>query len=563
MHSFWHTRYTFGLLQLLVAAVCAFSSLSWARCESTHGTFSPNNVPCVYPNQINNGCCTAPSTSNLINACNNSPDYPQVNSYSPGDGWIYTNGSCRCGSASQGYYCNVNTVNCTYLTRCNNDCEADSVAFGGIIQECQYDIVENKWYKWTCIGGNSCQGGYCQKSYYNDESLCLEKYCEDNPTAPGCEPPCNDHVEVPDRCEQVWKSGYNFDSDGEPGGGGYWAIQTYECYYDSCAMSLNCTEKSSFPAGNLTCDDFQDTTGTPGRCIGVVGYSCIIQCGNGSTINCDCDGSCQKSINNPACSCVSSSSSPTSSSSSNSSSSDGTSSGETSSGSSSDSGGSSSGSGVGSSGSGGDWEYNYYHQFDTLIWNTGSIVGYLSDIDRMVANMNANGLKVDNTALAAAVTEGTAAQKAGNDTLHSMHSTLDRIDSALNQEVEEPDISEWLSSASAVVDELYSKARDTTTTKIGVDSLKADTSQFKSKYSSLFISGAYTRTGCYEWTIKDSGFLGKVGHKFKLGATVDFSSIGGFDLCAILRGIVRACGAILCLLITIKAYRSAFSSSDG
>ncbi len=176
---------------IAVLSLLLFSVSSWARCESTYGVFTPNNVQCVYPNQINNGCCTAPSNQNLINACNNSPDYPQVNSYSPGDGWIYTNGSCTCGSSSQGYYCNVNVVNCTYMIRCNNECEADSVQFGGIIQECQYDIVENKWYKWTCTGGNSCQGGYCQKSYYNNETLCVEKYCQDNPTAPECVPPCD------------------------------------------------------------------------------------------------------------------------------------------------------------------------------------------------------------------------------------------------------------------------------------------------------------------------------------------------------------------------------------
>lgn len=34
MHSVGHTRYTFGLLQLLVAAVCAFCSLGWCACVS-------------------------------------------------------------------------------------------------------------------------------------------------------------------------------------------------------------------------------------------------------------------------------------------------------------------------------------------------------------------------------------------------------------------------------------------------------------------------------------------------------------------------------------------------
>ena len=95
------------------------------------------------------------------------------------------------------------------------------------------------------------------------------------------------------------------------------------------------------------------------------------------------------------------------------------------------------------SGSGGDWEYNYNPQFDKLISLNSSQVGYLSDIDKMIASINAQGIKVDNSALVAAATQELAAQKAGNDTLHSIHGTLDRIDSALHSDVEEPDISDF------------------------------------------------------------------------------------------------------------------------
>lgn len=79
---------------------------------------------------------------------------------------------------------------------CANQCEADSAAAGGIILECQYDAVEQKWYKYTCTGGTSCAAGYCQKDYYTDESLCLAKYCEDYPSAPGCDEP------VPENCQE-------------------------------------------------------------------------------------------------------------------------------------------------------------------------------------------------------------------------------------------------------------------------------------------------------------------------------------------------------------------------
>lgn len=528
MHSVGHTRFTFGLLQLLVAAVCAFCSLGWGACFTrTNNCYSSmgNLRDCGSSSSLK--ICTGVQGS-MIGVCNQSGSLMQ---------------SCYSNSDAYLAYCNVNSCNganmfnytCYY---CSTQIESDSV---------------------SCLNSGSLwiDGACCDEQCVceNDGGQWVDGMCQS----------CNDHVEVPDKCEELWKSGYNVDGDGNPGGGGYWAITTYECYYDSCAMSLNCQEKSSFPAGNLSCDDFQDTSGTPGRCVGVMGYNCIIQCGNGSTINCECDGECERAMNNPACACASSSSTPHSSSSGGgSSSSGGISSGETSSGSSSDSGETSSGSGGGSSGSGGDWEYNYTEDIWHIRKNTESAVGYLSDIDRQIAALNFQQQSGDNSAaVVAAVAEGTDAQNATKDTLHSMHGTLNRIDSALNQEVETEDYSGWISSASNMANILYSMAADTSHTLVSVDSMKADTSNFKSKYSGLFISNVYTREGCYTFTIKDSGLMGKIGHTFKLGASLDFGSVGGFDLCAILRGFVRACGAILCLLITIKAYRSAFSSSDG
>lgn len=75
------------------------------------------------------------------------------------------------------------TRNCdNMLLCCSNPCQADSAANGGIILECQYDVVEGKYYRWSCHGGTSCSAGFCQKIYYNDESLCEQKYCEENPS---------------------------------------------------------------------------------------------------------------------------------------------------------------------------------------------------------------------------------------------------------------------------------------------------------------------------------------------------------------------------------------------
>ena len=497
----------FRNISAALLVVLAFSSFGWGACNQGGSRAGE--------------CSGSPTISDVCS----SRGYPHC---------VNTGYSCNntalCGNAGLALWCAT-------FTYCSTQAEADSV---------------------SCLrGGNLWINGECwdeQRVCENDGGQWVDGECK---------PPCNDHVAMPDKCEEIWKSGYNVDGDGNPGGGGYWAITTYECFYDSCQMSLNCTEKSSFPAGNLSCNDFQDTSGTPGRCVGVMGYNCIIQCGNGSTINCECDGDCQKAINNPACACVSSSSQGSSSSGESSSSSSGESSSSSGESSSSSSGETSSGSGGGSSGSGGDFEYNYNSQLDKIVKNTESTVGYLSDIDRQIAALNFQQNQVDFSSVTAAVTEGTDAQNATKDTLSSVHGTLDRIDSALNGEVETEDYSGWINSATSFANELYSKAADTSHTLVNIDSMKADTSDYKSKYSGLFISNVYTRDGCYTWTIKDSGFLGRLGKTFKLGASVDFGSLGGFDLCAILRGLVRACGAILCLLITIKAYRSAFSSSDG
>lgn len=540
MHSVGHTRFTFGLLQLLVAAVCAFCSFGWGACVSVQWTtpmYCDNwNGTNYYVIETYSG-----SDCNSNRVCSSTAQTPP---HVCVDGSLYytnlfkrgtqcrNNVSTSCGSGSrfEQFF--------GYSIRCNTQAEADSVA---------------------CLnGGNLWIDGECwdeQRVCENDGGQWVDGQCV---------PRCNDHIAMPDKCEEIWKSGYNVDGDGNPGGGGYWAITTYECFYDSCAMSLNCQEKSSFPAGNLSCNDFQDTSGTPGRCVGVMGYNCIMQCGNGSTINCECDGDCQNAINNLACACASSSSTPHSSSSGGGSSSSGETSSSDSGETSSDSGETSSGSAGGSSGSGGDWEYNYTEDIYRIRKNSESMVGYLSDIDRQIAALNFQQQSGDNSAaVVAAVAAGTDAQNATKDTLHSMHGTLDRIDSALNQEVETEDYSGWISSASNMANMLYSMAADTSHTLVSVDSMKADTSNFKSKYSGLFISNVYTREGCYTFTIKDSGLMGRIGRTFKLGASLDFGSIGGFDLCAILRGVVRACGALLCLLITIKAYRSAFSSSDG
>lgn len=373
-----------------------------------------------------------------------------------------------------------------------------------------------------------------------------------------CNPACNDHVDVPDKCEEIFRNGYGMD-------GGYWAIQTYECYFDSCAMSLNCSEKSQFPAGNLTCDDFQDTTETPGRCIGAIGHTCTIECPGSQTKTCDCDGSCSHAMTLPQCACSSSSGQSHSSSSGESQSS---SSGESQSSSSGVSQSSSSGDSPpipGSSGSGGDWEYNYGPVLDSIRRNTGSTVGYLSSIDKRITSQNMLIQESANRIVSA--TESATASAVGaigetKDTLHRTNEILDGIGSSLgtlDSSVDVPDISSWQTSA----DSLINKLQHPDTALVKVDSLSNDTSGFKTKYSSFFLHDVYTRNGCYEFVMKKPQSNSIFGRIFSSDISVNFGSVGGFDFCAIFRGICRIAGAVLVLLISIKSYRSAFSSEDG
>ena len=374
-----------------------------------------------------------------------------------------------------------------------------------------------------------------------------------------CNPACNDHVDVPDKCEEIFRNGYGMD-------GGYWAIQTYECYFDSCAMSLNCTEKSQFPAGNLTCDDFQDTTQTPGRCVGVVGHTCTMECPGNKTKTCDCDGSCSHAMTLPQCACQSSSSGQSQSSSSGESQS--SSSGESQSSSSGESQSSSSGETPptpGSSGAWGDWEYDYREVLDRIEKNTGSSVGYLSSIDKRITAQNMQIQESTNRIVSA--TESATASAVGaigetKDTLHRTNEILEGIGSSLgtlDSSVDVPDISAWQTSA----DSLINKLQHPDTALVKVDSLNNDTSAFKTKYSSFFVHDVYTRNGCYEFVIKKPSQNSRFGRFFSSDISVDFGSIGGFDFCAILRGLCRIAGAVLVLLISIKSYRSAFSSEDG
>jgi len=88
----------------------------------------------------------------------------------------------------RGFYCGCGSgvwACCSYY-ECDTDCEADSAKTNGAIYECQYDVVEQKYYRWQCTGDFECSSGTCQKTYYNDSTLCHTAKCRDFPQDPSC-----------------------------------------------------------------------------------------------------------------------------------------------------------------------------------------------------------------------------------------------------------------------------------------------------------------------------------------------------------------------------------------
>ena len=488
---------------------------------------------------------------------------------------------CETGS----YYCSAVEVYCgMYGSISGTFCKQGNLYYCG---------DDNSLDSLKCLNaGNQWIDGHCCDA----KCLCEREGHQWDQNTQTCQS-CNDHTNDQTKCDMTWNTGYSTDATGEPGGGGYWQINLYECYYDSCAMSLNCQIKSHFPAGSLTCEDFNDGCqgGDCGRCIASIGSQCTIQCPNNVTINCACDGSCDHAKTLSACRCPEQSSSSGGSSSSGESSSSGgsSSSGEGSSSSMSSSSAQSSSSELPRSSSSpkdssnGDWEYDYSQVLNEIEYNTrltsnntkqiasntneiatntNIAAGYLSSIDKWAStinfNMQAESGQIIN-AIESGATQVANASNAVADSVGRSNEILEHINSSvgvLGDSVENPDVSEWLDSANSSIESL----KNPETTFVRVDSLQSDTSRFKSKYSSMFLTNVYTRNGCYEFKIAKPSQNSVFGRFFSTDIVVNFGNLANtFDLCSILRGICRIAGAILVLLISIKSYRSAFSSSDG
>lgn len=125
-------------------------------------------------------------------------------------------------------------------------------------------------YNCMCTGSsNDCMRvplGQCTTGLSGDSLMCLyngnlwidgdcrneQWVCENdggtwNDQTQSCTPPCNDHANPHQECVQSWDNGYNECEGLNCVSGGYWKINIYECYFDSCAMSKVCSEGSSFP----------------------------------------------------------------------------------------------------------------------------------------------------------------------------------------------------------------------------------------------------------------------------------------------------------------------------
>lgn len=352
---------------------------------------------------------------------------------------------------------------------------------------------------------------------------------------------CDQAKHMPNECERVWNTGYNLQ--------GYWSAVVYEVTYNECTGEYTKVELSNVP--EVECSDIMnDSTQTPNRCLAVVGSQCVMQSGNGQTYNCDCDGDCTQAMISPNCKDPFQSSPSSSDSQSSDSQSSDSQSSPSSSGSEGGEGGS--GSSPGDS-SGGDWEYNYFNVLDSIKWqgiytnsNLYQIGNTLNRIDSKLGNMSST-------------TPGSSASGGGVlDSLHNSNQLLEGIannTAVLGDTLPDNyfDISSFISGS----DSILNKLQNPDTTYLKADSIAPDTSNFKSRYSKFFLSNGLTRNGCYEFHIASS-------QGWKIGAIdIDFGNVAGkFDFCAIFRGLIRICGAILCLIMTIKAYRSAFASGD-
>lgn len=520
--------------------ILIFAVLGWSACYNYSGGGNWENQNCVNVSK----CYSSPQIYSFTSRC--------CSSTSPSGG--VPSGKCHISSVTGAYPCTINYV------YCDSETEADSL-------NCLHS--GNQWIDGSCCDAQCV----CEK----DGGQWVAGACQN----------CNEHTNEHTECTETWNTGYMTDADGNPGGGGYWQITLFDCYVDSCSMSTNCTEKSSFPAGTLTCDDFQDTI--PGNPCMAVGFRCTIQCPNNKTISCDCDGDCKHAQTRRDCQCPqeqSSSSQAGSSSSENNSSSSGQNSSSSSAVSSSSEQGPNSSDSPKDSTNSGDWEYNYSGVLNDIEYNTrrtanntanianstneiavntNIAAGYLSSIDRwqIQHNLTLQAIKSSTDEAASEAAQAAEATQEVRDTLHNTNGILSGISGYLGDTSAQgfDGVGGWVDSSRSSLDSIRARI-ERGPDSVAVDSMKPDTSYFKSTYSSLFLSNTQTRNGCYEFKLKKPIGNSKFAQKMQ-DIEVDFANLGGvFDMCSIGRGVVRVCGAILCIITMIVSYKAAFKGGE-
>lgn len=209
----------------------------------------------------------------------------------------------------RGFYCGCGSgawACCSYL-ECDTDCEADSAKTGGAIYECLYDAGEQKYYRWTCTNGNNCSSGGCQKTYYNDSTLCHRAKCQDFPESPDCE---TEHDTLLYACSMF-----------EQGGKMYAGIYKLNCktlggQITSCNgktdVNINSDgvlvrqyegtcEQNGYNNGIFGGGTPQDSlpNGASADCFAEIGSNCHMRDkASGNTFTCACDGSCAVALRN-------------------------------------------------------------------------------------------------------------------------------------------------------------------------------------------------------------------------------------------------------------------------
>lgn len=519
----------------------------YAACRSSTEALTMSVANSGFSNNI---CYIGPCSESQGSPCSNSPICSQDVGYVGYPYYMWLSDCDHCQEQQNNTVCTNRANNDLVLNRCRLRCDDERSADSSACL-----INGNQWINSACCDERCvCEN---DGGHWNDQTN-------------SCSPSCNAYTNQHQECVSTWDNGYSQCEGLNCVSGGYWKINIYECYYDSCAMAKVCTEGSSFPAGNLTCDDWQDTTSQQ-NCVASMGHECVIGCPDHSTIICDCDGSCDHAKTLESCQCPksSASSSPSSSASSSPSSSDSVESSNSLESSNSGVSSSSNDSPIFSSGSGGNGldnaileqiEYNTRKTRE----NTLASAGYLSSIDRWQSIHNANMISQQKEleAIKGEVSVANEANRAQTDTIHNTNVILSGIANVINDTISYFDnLSSWNDSARASIDSLKNLASRGLDT-LSVDSLKSDTSQYKSKFSSLFISNAQTRNACYEFRMKKPTGSGSFGQKMQ-DVVIDFGNVGGiFDLCSIGRGMVRVCGAILVIMTMIISYKMAFRGGE-